>query len=219
MILNQIVDDLCLIFIYRIVEDNCDITVVARHQTTSNCNRSFNWAFHFAVKSRLSRDPKLDYESPQGKIKDLDLTKLLAGKSTMNCFKQSFPHLVARTIVKYMPIFAVFKSVVTYHLAHEFSQHMAEKSEQVIIFVGTKFFIHLILQNWCLKYRMQYHANVFLSPLQYIYSRSLLLISLEEFFKESATAVGKKFILMFGQHLCLLSYWIYKVFMQLFRFC
>lgn len=120
-------------YLHRIVEDNCDITVVARHQTTSNCNRTFNWAFHFAVKSRLLRDPKLAYKNPQGKIKDLELTKLLPGKSTINCFKLSFPHLVARVIVKYMPVFAVFKSVVTYHLTHEFSQQMAEKSEQVIL--------------------------------------------------------------------------------------
>ena len=113
--------------------------VIARHQTLSYHNNSYHWAFHFGVKSRLNRDPSLEYEKPQSRIRDMDMVKLLHGKTTMDVLRSLFPHLVARIITKFISAYSTFKSSVTYHIVHKNSKQMAEKSHQVCILF---FFFH-----------------------------------------------------------------------------
>lgn len=58
------------IFVYfRIVADNVDFTVHARHQTKASQNKSLHWTHAFAVKNRVNPDSSLHYDKPQMQCK------------------------------------------------------------------------------------------------------------------------------------------------------
>ena len=118
-----------------LVADNCDIFTISRHQLASSQNKMRNWTLQFAVKSRIRRpvgDSSSSINAPQCPIKNLEMSKLLPGKPTMDAFKSTFPTLVARILVKYMPPYKVFKIDVTKHIPHRYSKEMAEPSHQVL---------------------------------------------------------------------------------------
>ena len=113
------------------MEDNCDIFLTSRHESASHQNQNFHWALHFAVKSRLKRVPELDFKTPQAKIEDLEIMKLLPTKRTVDALSATLPHLVARVVTRYMKAYKKFKSTVIHHISHGYSKEMATPSEQV----------------------------------------------------------------------------------------
>ena len=135
--------------------------VIARHQTLSYHNNSYHWAFHFGVKSRLNRDPSLEYEKPQSRIRDMDMVKLLPGKTTMDVLRSSFPHLVARIITKFISAYSTFKSSVTYHIVHKNSKQMAEKSHQVCMLFFFFIFFRIKCKRLCFSLKKTLIAGLY----------------------------------------------------------
>lgn len=70
------------IFIYfRIVADNTDFTVHARHQTKALQNKSLLWTHAFAVKNRVNPDSMLNYDKPQIQVTDLEMCNILPSET------------------------------------------------------------------------------------------------------------------------------------------
>ena len=121
-----------------LLADNCDIFTILRHQSASSQNKMHNWIIQFAVKSVKSRirrpvgHSSSSINAAQCPIKNVEMSKLLPGKPTMDAFTSTFPTLGARILVKYMQSYKVFKNDVTKHILHPYSKEMAEPSHQAL---------------------------------------------------------------------------------------
>jgi len=119
----------------RIVADNIDFNVQARHQTKSSQNKSFHWTHAFAVKNRVKPKADLCYTKPQGKVIDLEVGHILPSRDDLETIYDDLKPLVYREIIKYLPCYKQFKSGMQYHIPHPHSQEMNQKSEQVTIHI------------------------------------------------------------------------------------
>ena len=119
-------------FIYRVVTDNVDLAVQARHQSKSHQNKSLHWTHSFAVKNRITPDSKIDDSKPQMQVKDLEMIQVLPSQEDQASMKSSMAILVFRVICKYFVAYKEFGSAIIHHIPHEYSREMKEKSEQVL---------------------------------------------------------------------------------------
>lgn len=125
---------MCSFVLYhRIVADNLDFTIQARHQTKSSQNKSLHWTHAFAVKNRVSPDSSLSYNKPQLKVTDLEMYHILPSKDDQEEIYNDLVPLVYRELVKYLPCYAPFKCGVQHHIPHPHSKEMKRKSEQVLL--------------------------------------------------------------------------------------
>ena len=123
---------LCSFVLYlRIVADNLDFTIQARHQTKSSQNKSLHWTHAFAVKNRVSPDSSLSYNKPQLKVTELEMCHVLPSKDDQEEIYNDLVPLVYRELVKYLPCYTPFKCGVQHHIPHPHSKEMKRKSEQV----------------------------------------------------------------------------------------
>lgn len=122
------------IFVYfRIVADNVDFTVHARHQTKASQNKSLHWTHAFAVKNRVNPDSSLHYDKPQMQVTDLEMCNILPSETDQKEVCCDLVPLVYRQIVEFMPCYAPFKSGVQHHILHSHTKEMSKKSDQVLL--------------------------------------------------------------------------------------
>ena len=125
---------LITIFVYfRIVADNVDFTVHARHQTKASQNKSLHWTHAFAVKNRVNPDSMLNYDKPQMQVTDLEMCNILPSETDQKEVCCDLVPLVYRKIVEFMPCYAPFKSGVQHHILHSHTKEMSKKSDQVLL--------------------------------------------------------------------------------------
>lgn len=122
-------------FIYRLVTDNIDLAVQARHQSSSHKNKSLHWTHTYAVKNRVAVDGNLDREVPQKKVEDLEMSEILPGPEIQESLKGSLVPLVLRVLVRHLPAYKKFRTAVEHHLPHQYSVQMRNKSEQVRVYM------------------------------------------------------------------------------------
>ena len=122
------------IFVYfRIVADNVDFTVHARHQTKASQNKSLHWTHVFAVKNRLNPDSSLHYDKPQMQVTDLEMCNILPSETDQKEVCCDLVPLVYRKIVEFMPCYAPFKSGVQHHILHSHTKEMSKKIRSGIV--------------------------------------------------------------------------------------
>ena len=121
------------VYIFRIVADNVDFTVHARHQTKASQNKSLHWTHAFAVKNRVNPDSMLNYDKPQMQVTDLEMCNILPSESDQKEVCCDLVPLVYRKIVEFMPCYAPFKSGVQHHILHSHTKEMSKKSDQVLL--------------------------------------------------------------------------------------
>ena len=83
------------------------------------------------MQNRIKRNPVLTSVEPQCNVKNLDMAKLLSGKSTIELFMSTFPQLVGRIIIKYMQAYSKFKHNIVRHIPHQYSEEMSKESKMV----------------------------------------------------------------------------------------
>jgi len=115
----------------RVVTDNIDLEVQARHQSKSHQNKSIHWTHSFAVKNRVTPDVSLDDTKPQKEVKDLEIIQVLPSQEEQASMQSSMATLVFRVICKYLVAYEQFASAVIHHMPHAYSKEMKQKSEQV----------------------------------------------------------------------------------------
>lgn len=125
--------DINFMFIFRLVTDNVDFIVQARHQTKTSQNKSLNWSHAFAVKNRVQPMDNLCYDEPQSWISDFEVGEILPSADELK--EMYLVPLVYRVIVNYMPVYSSFKPGIEYHIPHPFSKEMRQKSEQVLTYM------------------------------------------------------------------------------------
>lgn len=122
------------IFIYfRIVADDIDFTVHARHQTKASQNKSLHWTHAFAVKNRVNPDSMLNYDKPQMQVTDLEMCNILPSETDQKEVCCDLVPLVYRKIVDIMPCYAPFKSGVQHHILHSHTKENVKKIRSGIV--------------------------------------------------------------------------------------
>lgn len=117
----------------RIVADNVDFTVHARHQTKASQNKSLHWTHAFAVKNRVNPDSTLNCDKPQMQVTDLEMCNILPSETDQKEVCCDLVPLVYRKIVEFMSCYAPFKSGVQHHILHSHTKEMSKKSDQVML--------------------------------------------------------------------------------------
>ena len=115
---------------YKLVGDNVDKNVKPRDMRSDNQTRSLHYFHTYAVRDRVD----ISSQSNEKQIPDIDsvqLENLLPDSQDEKVLFSNFAELVGRTLKKYLPFFEKFGSGMERHIAHEFSQEMARKSEVV----------------------------------------------------------------------------------------
>ena len=116
-------------FIYRLVTDNIDLAVQARHQSSSHQNKSLHWTHSFAVKNRVKPDTSLVDCQPQMQHKDLQMIHILPSQEEDVAMQSRMVTLVFQVICKYFEVYRGFKSAVIHHIPHKYSNEMKQKSK------------------------------------------------------------------------------------------
>ena len=117
-----------LIFFYRLVGDNVDMTVHARIQSKDNPNKSIHWTQQYGVLNRVN-EPLLNRKRPQKALKHIQLVELLPGKEVNENLKLRWAALVARVVCKYLQ--KHLSRALVHHTPHTYSTEMSTKSEMV----------------------------------------------------------------------------------------
>ena len=122
-----------ILIYFRIVADNIDFTVHARHQTKALQNKSLHWTHAFAVKNRVNPDSMLNYDKPQMQVTDLEMCNILPSETDQKEVCCDLVPQVYRKIVEFMPCYAPFKSSVQHYILHSHTKEMSKKIRSGIV--------------------------------------------------------------------------------------
>ena len=89
---------------FRIVADNVDFTVHARHQTKASQNKSLHWTHAFAVKNRVNPDSTLNYDKPQMQVTELEMRNILPSENDQKEVCCDLVPLVYRKLLNLCPV-------------------------------------------------------------------------------------------------------------------
>lgn len=116
--------------INRIVGDNLDFEVHARMQSKDHCNQSIHWTHQYAIRDRVV-DRTMESTESQKPVKDLQLSALLPDEETCARLQKRWAVLLSRVVTTYLGEFKFLNKEVLWHILHNYSTEMAEKSEIV----------------------------------------------------------------------------------------
>lgn len=115
----------------RIVTDNINLQQSSRFESKNRQGNRFDWSNQFAVRDRVVNNVLSD-ECSQQSLMSLDLSQqVIPSGDVLASLRSNFIPLVARVLVQYLPAYKVFKKIVIHHIAHENSEKMAQKSDEV----------------------------------------------------------------------------------------
>ena len=106
------------------------MTVKARCQTKGHTNQSLHYFNEYAVKDRVAV-PHLQNTRPKLDLNELEMSELLPTDAVQERIVSALTTIVPRLLVKYLHAYKVFQHVVVYHIVHQYSQEMMQKSEVV----------------------------------------------------------------------------------------
>ena len=128
---------------FKIVGDNIDKSVRPRHETIHVHPQTLHYFHAYAVLDRI------DFSHLSDEPSQID-PSMYSPEILMPCSTDlkeiigNFAILIARTLSKYMPEFAVFQDAVVDHIPHKYSAEMSRKSHVVCsIYV----FVNIIYQD------------------------------------------------------------------------
>ena len=114
---------------YQIIGDNLDCESKARTCTREHQNQSNHWFNLMAMKDAVSGQHLSDYH--QRKMSDVGLHEFFTSSEDMNHIRENFVVLISRMIVKRVPNLYPLRKCVNYHIKHQYSEVMAQKTEEV----------------------------------------------------------------------------------------
>lgn len=106
------------------------MTVKARCQTKGQTNQSLHYFNEYAVKDRVAI-PHLQNIMPELDLSKLEMSKLLPTDVVQERVVSGLTSIVPRLLVKYLHAYKVFQNVTVYHIVHQYSNEMRQKSEVV----------------------------------------------------------------------------------------
>ena len=117
-------------FSCRIVGDNWDLEVKARYQTKSQTNKSLHHFHAYAVKDRVVANG-MDNKEPQKSIDEIEMQEFLPTPEVQEAIASDLTSIIPRVILKYLKPYNKFKGASIYHIPHQYSREMQEKSDVV----------------------------------------------------------------------------------------
>ena len=135
---------------FKIVGDNLDKTVRPRYMRLDRQTESLHYFHSFAVKNRVDFRSLSDIPPNQCQHPNRDLlAKLLPSTNDIQTMHSLFGVHITRILVEHLPFMKPFADVVSWHIPHEFSSEMAQKSEVVSAFskaeINSKCYISTLL--------------------------------------------------------------------------
>ena len=126
---------------YVLAGDNLDRNVRPRHQTVHSQTRSMHWFNSIVVKDRCDFSMFTD-QMPVPDTSSFDVQSFLPNSNDCRQLIANVSKIVARILVKYIPGFSKFSSLVEPHIKHSYSSEMSSRSHVVssIQYVVTLFY-------------------------------------------------------------------------------
>ena len=112
---------------YVLAGDNLDRNVRPRHQTFQSQTRSLHWFNAVAVHDRCDFSSLKD-AMPTRDFSSFDVRSLLPDRDDCQQLISNLSVLVGRLLVKYLPEFSKYSSLVEPHIIHPYSSEMSRKS-------------------------------------------------------------------------------------------
>ena len=140
--------ELCLC--YKLVGDNIDKKVKPRDMRADHQSQSLHYFNMYAVQDRVD----LSHLSNESRITDpdeIDFSKFLPSAEDYKAIIDNFIVLISRILVKHLPHFSQYASVVPKDIKHKYSKEMSKRSNVVSL---------------CLKF-FHYHCYIYMNIHRY----------------------------------------------------
>ncbi len=122
-------------FGFKLVGDNIDFTVNTRYmRIDGRQNRSLHYFHCFAIQDRIDFSRLAFNKVPLTGLPDFEemANKLLPSKLDDAALARNIAILLSRLLATHVPFFKhAFSDVVTWHIEHEYTTEMSQKSEVV----------------------------------------------------------------------------------------
>lgn len=116
------------------VWDNTQLNARPRHYGKDSKATKHIWANAFAAKNRV-QVPSTESSDSIIAAKDLPLTTFLPSEDDRKHLRSRMETIVSRVITMHISHFNKhYRSLVNWHIPHQFSKESAQKSELVIVF-------------------------------------------------------------------------------------
>ena len=113
--------------------DNIDKNVKPRFMRIDKRTKSLHYFNSYAVKDRVDSSSTTQLDSSNRSR--LDVSNILPNDDDLHQLTSNCAILLSRVLVDYVPLFNSFQNVVTWHIQHEQSMSMRQKSVVVRICV------------------------------------------------------------------------------------
>ena len=117
--------------LYQIIGDNLDLMINVRQKSSQNKNKSFHWFHTYAIKDIVSGNHLSNKHTRR--LIDVPIREFLPSIEQTNELKANFTLLIAKIIVKRIPALKFLSKSVLWHIPHQYSKEMAEKTSEVNI--------------------------------------------------------------------------------------
>jgi L1 cell adhesion molecule like protein len=111
---------------FKVVGDNIDKNVKPRYMRLDKRTQSLHYFNAYAIKDRV--DCSTDVTDHQQPPAACNPQSVLPNEADYSCIFENCTTLLTRILVTQIPIFSTFSDVVTWHVEHEQSNAMKEKS-------------------------------------------------------------------------------------------
>ena len=116
---------------YQITGDNLDLSIKTKFITRKKRNKSNHWFNMVATNERFPVPSTLFGRKQRCSILDIENKTFVASLTDVDLMKESFTAMIARTLTKYVSELQDYRSFVSDHINHEYSDVAAEKSIQI----------------------------------------------------------------------------------------
>ncbi len=114
---------------FRICGDNIDKTVRPRFLRSDRKNESLHYFHSYAVQNRVNVSSLSDLMKPNTSTPENIAQAIFPSKSDDKCLRQNIAVLISRVLVSYLSFLGFsFDKVVEWHIEHQYSQEMSQKS-------------------------------------------------------------------------------------------
>ena len=106
---------------YQITGDNLDLSIKTKFITRKKRNKSNHWFNMVATNERFPVPSTLFGRKPRCSILDIENKTFVASLTDVDLMKELFTAMIARTLTKYVSELQDYRSFVSDHINHEYS--------------------------------------------------------------------------------------------------
>ena len=115
--------------LFQIIGDNLDLQFKAKTKTVFHLNHDNHWYNAIAMRDTVTGMHLSQYH--QRKLCDVPLHEFIPNTNVLKSLRENFVVLWSRAIVKRLANLSILRRAIIYHIDHEYSELMAEKTEEV----------------------------------------------------------------------------------------